>query len=54
MGNGSMMNGGWMEGLWASVGYHGLVWLGLLVATAIFAVALVCEWRREGHSNTKP
>ncbi len=48
MGNGLMMNGGWLEGLWASVGYHGLLWLGLLVVTAIFAVALICEWRREG------
>ncbi len=51
MWNGSMMNGGWMEGAWASVGYHGLLWVGLLIVTAIFAIGLVCDWRKEGASG---
>lgn len=53
MWNGSMMNGGWMEGLSASIGYHGLLWVGLLIVTAIFAVGLVRDWRKDRPSHKR-
>ena len=42
-----MTNGTMMEALWASFGYHWVLWLGLLVVIGIFAVALVRDCRKD-------
>lgn len=47
MANGSWINGEWMGGFTASpVGHHWILWLVLLAVTALFAVALVRDWRK--------
>lgn len=42
-----MTNGTMMDALWASFGYHWVLWLGLLGVIVVFTVALVRDWRKD-------
>ena len=37
---------GWMADVWPPTDIHGALWIGLVIAIAVLAVALIQDWRR--------